>query len=263
MRSASPIQVTEELIEFVDGLLLGDACVSLLGRLDIGQSGDHRPWVQDIYDRFLRLKVQSTLTETLGGRAEIKGKVCVRKARTTLRTRTYVWFREQRQRWYPGGLKAVPSDVRLTPLSLAGWLCGDGCLGGKGYRVEFCTDGFPPNNVQWLSSELNRRFGWGTHVSKQNRIVLCRQADRDTLFLMVDSHVPECFRHKVQLKTRSSYFKLDSEKTRELMQLRTQGWSLKRLAAHFSMSKTGVGSAIQVASLATISIPVDSQARPH
>lgn len=250
--------VTEGLVELIDGLLLGDAsieCSKVAGRLTIGQSGAHQPWIPILTKQLEHHGVISTIFSSPGGPCTIKGKLCTRKSRVSLRTRAYPWLYEQAQRWYPHGVKVVPPDVRLTPLSIAGWLCGDGVLCGKGYRFEFCTDSFSNADRAILVTRLADVYGWRIATSKRDRLVLCRQEDRDSLLAIVRDHVPECFNHKLALRPRSSFRKLDTDRTLQMKELRLLGWSIDRLAARFGMSRSGVYSALKVAGLTGTRVP--------
>jgi len=241
---ANDLRVTTRLRSLVDGLLLGDASIEAgyhTGRLRISQSGDRQKWVPLLQTQLLELGVISRLRIKSGGEVIIHGKACLRKQSTVLTTLAYQWFLEQRQRWYPDGEKVVPQNVDLSPVSLAAWVCGDGNRVCQGYRIEFCTDGFPPINVLWLAKELKDRFGWLPTVTNRNRIQIGHQADRDTLVSLIRSLVPDCFQYKLDL--RESSLKLYGHKD-ELAALRQQGWSIDRLADHFGMSRSGVYSAL-------------------
>jgi hypothetical protein len=58
-------------------------------------------------------------------------------------------IRRQYDRWYPNGKKTIPSDVRLTPMSVMVWYLGDGTLErSRGDpRIMIACEGFPRENV--------------------------------------------------------------------------------------------------------------------
>lgn len=65
----------------------------------------------------------------------------------------------QYNRWYPEGIKIVPSNVLITPLSVLVWYLGDGNLdkSGRGRpRASFATMSFSKENIQTnLMPKLN------------------------------------------------------------------------------------------------------------
>jgi hypothetical protein len=80
-------------------------------------------------------------------------------------------FRTLREEWYPGdGTKMVPTSLRLDPLSVAMWFCGDGSTGGKeAGTLGFYTNGFSRKEVEFLSSSLRSSIGVETKLKKHSR----------------------------------------------------------------------------------------------
>lgn len=235
-----------ELRDLVDGLLLGDGSIEEGGRFSISQSGKHQPWIPILAEQLRAAGFFVVTSHSPERCVVIKGKRCKRQARQALRTHRSLFFKEQRIRWYPKGVKRVPADVSIKPMSLMAWLCGDGVCASGGYRVEFCTDSFTIKDVQYLMQRLVQEYGWSPSRTDRNRIRLCLQEDRDGLREVVKRYLPRCFDHKVSFKPRSQYFKLDTEKRQELRHLRLQGHSIDDLAEIFQMSRSGVYGALRV-----------------
>jgi len=104
------IELTEELTEFIEGLLLGDGCLhpksSLSARYTHGDSfSEYLDWLKS------RL-------EELGLECKIKD--------NHLRSKSYVELRGLYEKWYPDGKKKVPENLELTPAKLFNWWIGDG-----------------------------------------------------------------------------------------------------------------------------------------
>lgn len=73
-------------------------------------------------------------------------------------------FGEERARWYPKNKKRVPKDIKLTPLTVAVWLCDDGCISFDSHeknsiQTTFATLGFPKADVVRLVNLLNKLTG--------------------------------------------------------------------------------------------------------
>lgn len=190
-------ELTEDLIQLFDGLLLGDASIeqhaNSMGRLELTQRRPCVGWLREI----------ATVLELAGVRTSIAD----RGARGfQLRTRKYATLTDQRSRWYPGGTKTVPEDVRITPLSVSHWFWGDGSIGNNGYRIEFCTDGFSQEEVEGLGARLSDlihapvKARLRTRSLPYFRIYVERAAGRHRLAKMLRPHCPVCFQYKLEVK---------------------------------------------------------------
>lgn len=70
------------------------------------------------------------------------------------RSRRHEVLTQQRRRWYPDGVKIVPEDFQLTPISALHWYVGDGCLRRKSPAITLCTDCFDTQSIRKLMMEL-------------------------------------------------------------------------------------------------------------
>lgn len=247
-KSATPFTTTEELQALFDGLLLGDAAIDLgaIGsRLVLNQTIKHQSWVQMVGATLTRCGVQWGELEKPSGEVVIRGGSYQRSATWGLRTRSYVYFTDQRHRWYPNGVKCVPSDVDLSPISLAHWYFGDGGVGGQGYHARFCTDSFTVEDVTYLIQRLTALYGWRPTRTDRNRILLSLASDRQSLRKLVEPFTPDCFQYKLLLKTN------EVQKHREqVLGLREQGQSYGSIVESTGLSKTQVATICKSAGLA-------------
>jgi len=78
----------------LDGLLLGDGSIDAMGRFSISQSGNHRAWIPVLAKQFESLGVGVTISTAKGGAVIIKGKHCIRKPKSVLRTRSVYWLKD-------------------------------------------------------------------------------------------------------------------------------------------------------------------------
>lgn len=84
-----------------------------------------------------------------------------KKTYTSYRFRSVnnITFFHLRQRWYPKGIKVIPTDVKMTPISVLIWYLGDGSLieASRSYYIKLCTNGFDKDNVECvLFPQLSR-----------------------------------------------------------------------------------------------------------
>jgi len=249
-RVQQDVEVTEELTELIDGLLLGDGHLEATqwsARLTLGQTAAHLPWLQQVHGILTRSGVASTIqVHGRAGQMSVHGKRFRRRRSRALRTARYVFLKAVHARWYPNGVKRVPQDVRLTPLSIAHWYFGDGTVGCRGYHAKFCTDGFSAADVRRLMQALTERFAWAPVLEQRNRILLCKTCDRASLVKMLrSSQVPRCFRHKLRLRLQDRRFVVIGTKEERLRDLRLRELSYGRIAMELKLSKSGVFSACQ------------------
>lgn len=143
------IEITEALLEYLDGTLLGDGHLS--GYWAVSSSYNltqrHLSYIHYVRNKLIHLDLDS------GGNIWTRLHLCRNGEYTvshSFATRAYRELREQRDRWYPNGKKRVPKDVRLTPLSVRTWFLEDGSLERRtsytyGNRIKLYTCAFTRN----------------------------------------------------------------------------------------------------------------------
>ena len=72
------------------------------------------------------------------------------------RTFNHEIITELRNKWYPDGIKIIPSDLSLNSQRIAVWYFDDGSNDTKSRRATICTNSFSLNEVEFLSSILNK-----------------------------------------------------------------------------------------------------------
>jgi hypothetical protein len=160
--------MTEPTVEALDGFLLGDGCISTdsrskteVARLTCGL--EHEGFCYHMMTPFHRYKPKT---------AQYRDQSMKSGFRWNGQTKTHPDFHKQYLRWYPdGGKKQPPEDVRITPKSVMMWYLGDGSLvqTGDAIVVRLSTDGFTPENVEFLAEKL-REKGIACHRNNDNRI---------------------------------------------------------------------------------------------
>lgn len=132
--------------------------------------------------------------------------------------------------WYPSGKKIVPRSLELSPLSLAIWFCDDGCISQSNspwrMRIKLATHGFDNNDVEFLQSLLQDRYGEKFPVIAEN------SDDNEKLFITgsdnaaraylneIDSIFPETMLRKAYWRNPEARFYTDQPK-------RTAVWGTK------------------------------------
>lgn len=234
------------LLEVMDGLLLGDGSIDANGRLTLVQCISHKQWVDQIKQQLTDLGVvYSDYSFKFKGYTTIRGKQYNQQRSCGLRTHVIPFFKEQRLRWYPGGIKHVPLDVVLTPQSVSHWYAGDGTVGCKGYHAKFCTDGFSTIETQFLIKKLSEVFGWRPIPEKRNRILLSTFSDRISLVEMLKGLLPENFKYKLKLRIKHIRQTVHADLESRLRVMFYEKISYSRMAVSVAMSQSGVYAACQ------------------
>lgn len=160
--------------EVLDGLMLGDGSLSMGGHskhacLHITRATkdfEYLQWTADVFKA--RLTAASLRSRKI---SDARTRKTYESSR--LRTRCDPVFTEERHRWYPGGIKQVPSDLRLSALTIAVWLADDGSVSRASRRsaeIKFATHGFEERDVRRLACLLAGRYGTPFPVYQEGRL---------------------------------------------------------------------------------------------
>ena len=143
--------LTEEVIEWTDGFLLGDGGINFrwvdekhTTRFQIGSSQEQ--WAT---------YAMSGLTAYVPSKAKESGEICEKRPNPIYasNTLTHPDILTQARRWYPHGIKIVPPDVRITKTSVMLWYLGDGSFHngdehGDSSSLCLATCGFTPDDIK-------------------------------------------------------------------------------------------------------------------
>ncbi len=120
------------------------------------------------------------------------------------------YIRHLRKRWYPDGKKLVPSELKLTPVTLSDWFTGDG-LSSYDKRPQFdavtvrlCSQSFSREHNLFLTTLLGN-LGILTTIGSDKGlpIIYIRQSSVDLFMDLVEQHVVLSYQYKV--KRRGDY----------------------------------------------------------
>lgn len=163
---ADAIWSQAEFCQMIEGHLLGDGCVDKEGStFRLGTNNED-------YSKFIQLRLNKLANKN--SKTTYHPPV-TKMWKTGEYTSKESWsahcccskiFRSQRTRWYPDGIKAVPSDLELTPLVCNRWYCDDGTLhiDRRARRksvptVELCTDSFSEKEICFLRNQIETSIG--------------------------------------------------------------------------------------------------------
>ena len=240
--------------EILDGLLLGDGGIAKKGYAQMEQCSRRKGWLLDVQDRLHLTGVESRIILTPPRERTLKesGRVLRGTAGRHLYTPVYMELKEQRQRWYPEGVKLVPRDLRLTPMVLAQWFCGDGSGNSNGTLV-FHTEGFSETCVDFLIGRL-----WEDcriHGSKQKHqrpgqffIQILNRSDAVRFRDLTSVYVPECCQYKLRFVRETKHPHLFPEQVLEIRNRALAGESHQVLAKDFGKSIQAIRTLLRGAS---------------
>lgn len=198
--------LTEELRSILDGLLLSDGYLNhIKGRstasLRLMQAPIRRGWLHQLRETLDVLGVETALDVVVKKSTLFEDRVMPERSYDLLRSLNYVELVNERQRWYPEGSKVVPRDLRLNPLTLTHWFCGDGRGGDRKGTLGFCTDGFHRSDVEFLVARLKLDLNiHATQVENHRghfQILVGRRDEAVKVKELVSPHIPICCEYKL------------------------------------------------------------------
>lgn len=172
------MKLAQKQIQVLNGLLLGDGCL-FLGKsnnhplLTVGRSATDLEY----------LKYQASIFRNLCSNEGIisSNKYDKKKNKTYLgykfRTRSLDILLPYYKLWYPQDKKVVPSNLKLTPITMAHWFCDDGNISRKkdrkgnesqALKLKLSTNSFTKNEVEFLCSLLSQKYGKFFHIQKDS-----------------------------------------------------------------------------------------------
>lgn len=162
-KSKNQILISSQLIEIINGSLLGDGFLSRYitnsdrkncnSKLMINYSTVNMEYANYIFS-LLNLECK---TYKYCFNRNLENKKIKDNGIVTINTCQNQSFNSFRDIWYPFGIKMVPSNIVLTPLTLAVWFQDDGYKHKSG-SYYLCTDNFSFADLKILQKALLRDF---------------------------------------------------------------------------------------------------------
>jgi hypothetical protein len=203
-----PVQASEIL----DGVLLSDGGIYLQKghknpHFSIGLSENiHLDWLNEIKTALITLGVNVSETYPALYDCCSHGKGYVKAAVTSSETEL---LEQSYERWYDNGIKVVPCDLILTPLTVAHWFMGDGssCYAGMSIQTRLHTNKFLDEEVSKLLSLL-QHLGvnysyrtWQTRAKTGSRepVIQFKESNSVQVFMdLIKPYVCESFQYKIK-----------------------------------------------------------------
>jgi len=202
---AGHVNLTKEILEFLNGGLLGDGHMQKGYSVSYSQSSKYESYVKWLSEKFIEFGIKQTgkIGKMVG--TSRKGKKLTNYSYTSRRYVELIplyakWYRKARadekfksgkpKRW----IKILPKDLELTPLVVRQWYIGDGSLQRKERYITLGTEGFGRAEVGRLAKMLNE-LGFVTKQQKNNNIRISQRSTQDFLNY-VGSCPVKCFEYK-------------------------------------------------------------------
>lgn len=235
----------EQTLEFkslVDGLLLGDGSIDKKGLLRLEQTEIRLDWLKEVKQKLLKFGALCNIIPIPPKKRTIENRIVQSKNSSLLYTPAYVELQTQRLRWYPKGLKIVPTDVDMSPIAMAYWFAGDGTYNTTG-SLYFCTDGFTKNDVDILVKKIYKEIGVFAQCINgrkqgQYKIAIYRKNDAVKFANYIHEYLPKCCLYKLRfvrpiiIRKR----KLSIEDIKEIRKLFSENEKKSNIAKKFGVS---------------------------
>lgn len=236
----------KKFIETVDGLLLGDGHITPKGQLQIHQEITHSEWIYNLQSKFWDIGVVSSVRFYPSRFGSIRGKSFRTSAGLRLCTSTYKELREQNKRWYLRDKKVIPSDLQLTPLTMALWFFGDGSYSRLG-QLSFSTCAFSEADLNFLLCRFRKDLGLTPTMCKTGKgyriLLLSKLADAVRLKEILDPFMLGCFRYKfafVRSPKPTGVRKLNEHQIYKIKNLIRRGITNHGIARIFGVSPSAI-----------------------
>jgi len=186
------VELTDELCEFLDGLLLGDGNIH---PRHAGAAYQHRDKHIE-YLEWLNNRLKEFGLERSGNIYEYEQRG---RPDGHYKTKDYIELSEFYQRWYDDeGNKTVPEDISLTPVVLMNWYIGDGTFYRDDYEMVLgvknigCREKLPMIKSQLEEMKIHPRIN-------STGLAIHRNKSLDNFFGYILSdgiEIPPCYEYK-------------------------------------------------------------------
>ena len=153
IRFANYSKVSNELLEKINGWLLGDGSVYWRdsSQASFEHGSKHFEYVEYIKNCFAKENIKCNVR-----------KIFSKKAKTyfwLLTTQRTIQFKELRDKWYPLGIKIIPQDLKITPSVMKFWIMDDGSLDKIDNILSLHTCAFKTEECHKLIEKIKYCFG--------------------------------------------------------------------------------------------------------
>jgi len=192
---------TDRKMEIINGALLSDGSIENSKKSNYHFCETHCLADKE-YVEWMSAELGDWVSSINDGFSNYNGK---KYLKSRLACHNHVMWNELRQKWYPNGIKIVPKDLQLTPLTLACWHCGDGTNDPKTGVIELLTCGFTLDDVEFLRAELYKldidtTIKFDRRFKKPYPIIYVRSISYLPFMELVKPHIVcDCMQRKVTM----------------------------------------------------------------
>ena len=184
--NANFIELTNELINFINGLLLGDGSLVYSPNkksCTYSHSDKNKEYLVWLKNQLESLNIKCS---------EVKPHT---NNTWHLNTKWYRDFVKIRKEWYPDNKKKIP-NIKLTPIVLFNWYIGDGSFKkSKSQKVVICSS-FDQRGKEFINDLINLI---GIKTSVYNDCIYIKSESRKLFFKYIKNHnysIPKCYKYK-------------------------------------------------------------------
>lgn len=144
IRIRSDVILTQEQTEIINGMLLGDG--GLTPRkytASLNYSSKHKKIIKDCIEQLPFICCPLYTRNKIGEHGQ-------KLIYYEMNTHGYKQLLNLYNKWYMNGIKIIPRDLKLTPITCYWWYLGDGSSCKNELRL--CTQGFSFEDVEFLKS---------------------------------------------------------------------------------------------------------------
>lgn len=161
LRRANHCNLSRKAIEFLNGELLGDGCLTTTAKKNnlpsenssvlFRYGSKYLEYCQYVSDTLKSFGIKQS-GNIIKYYHKIQEVYSYKYNSHSYKELSFIY-----KKWYPKGIKIVPKDIELTPLTVRQWYIGDGSLihQNGNIRIILCTCGFSILNVNRLIEKLN------------------------------------------------------------------------------------------------------------
>lgn len=198
---------SKEVIHTIESALLGDGSISPLSKSFVFTDSHverHSEYTTKIKEWLGDFSIQSRKLISGYGSSIIQ-----------VVSKTSPYLGELRNKWYPNGVKIVPSNLDwMSDFTVAKWYMDDGSLAHNEKQQDracFATNGFSKEDVEKLASQLAKMYGVSCTVYNSKgwslRINATRKRTINKFWRAISPHIVECMRYKLPLEFRKTAYK--------------------------------------------------------
>lgn len=221
--------------EVLNGALLGDGCLTNNGKDNTNAQFIYTSKIYNhvkyIYDYISEYSTNSGIVKQEYFDKRTKNTYC----RYSFRTQLNLYFTEKRNLWYVNGVKIIPKDLLLTPLTCLVWYIGDGCIcnSNRSQFIKISTHCFSLRDIEnILIPQLSKFDAKPMKANNEDQyfIYIPRYKIKDFL-----SYIGECpfeeYRYKWEYKEYKNFsIKNNGNFINEIIELFNQGYSAGTIA---------------------------------